>query len=134
MSKQIFVNVAVTDLDRSKAFFAALGFHCNPEYTNDDGACVVIDEHIYVMLLREAFFRTFTDKQLCDTRTHVETLTAITVEGREQVDDLATRAVAAGGREPRAATDYGFMYSRMFEDPDGHTWELVAMTAEATKP
>jgi uncharacterized protein len=133
MATQIYLNLAVKDLARSKAFFSALGFGFNAEYTNDDAACLVIDSHIYVMLLREDFFRTFTDKQICDTRTHVEALTALTLESRAQVDDLVNRAVAAGGRTPRAPTDHGFMYSQTFEDLDGHTWELLHMTGEPPK-
>lgn len=128
MTTQIFLNVAVKDLDKSVAFFTELGYGFNAEYTNDDAACMVIDSNIFVMLLREAFFRTFTDKQLCDTRTHVEALTALSVDSREQVDELVAKAIAAGGRAPRAPTDYGFMYSHAFEDLDGHSWELVHMT------
>lgn len=133
MSTQIFVNVAVKDLKKSIAFFEALGFRCNPDYTNDDGGCIVIDEGIHVMLLCEPFFRTFTDKTICDTRTHVEVLTAMSVDSREQVDTLVEKAIAAGGSAPRPPTDYGFMYSRMFDDLDGHTWEFVHMSGEPPK-
>lgn len=133
MSTQIFVNVAVKDLKQSMAFFGALGYGFNPDYTNDDGACMIVSETIYVMLLREDFFRTFTDKAICDTRTHVEVLTALSVDSRENVDDLIDKAVAAGGRTPRPASDYGFMYSRTFEDLDGHTWELVHMSGAPPK-
>lgn len=133
MSTQIFVNVAAKDLQKSMAFFAALGFGFNAEYTNDDAACMIVSDDIFVMLLREEFFRTFTDKAICDTRTHVEVLTALSVDSREKVDALIDKAVAAGGRSTRPALDYGFMYSRSFEDPDGHTWELVHMTGEPSK-
>lgn len=133
MSTQIFVNVAVRDLQKSMAFFGALGFGFNAEYTNDDAACMIVSDDIFVMLLREDFFRTFTDKAICDTRTHVEVLTALSVDSREKVDALIDRAVAAGGRSARPALDYGFMYSRSFEDPDGHTWELVHMSGEPPK-
>ena len=128
MTTQIFLNVAVKDLDKSVAFFTELGYGFNAEYTNDDAACMVIDSNIFVMLLREAFFRTFTDKQLCDMRTHVEALTALSVDSRERVDELVAKAVAAGGSTPRPPIDYGFMYSHAFEDLDGHSWELVHMT------
>lgn len=128
MTTQIFLNVAVKDLDKSVAFFTELGYGFNAEYTNDDAACMVIDSNIFVMLLREAFFRTFTDKQLCDTRTHVEALTALSVDSRERVDELVAKAIAAGGCAPRPPIDYGFMYSHAFEDLDGHGWELVHMT------
>lgn len=133
MSTQIFVNVAVRDLQKSMAFFGALGFGFNAEYTNDDAACMIVSDDIFVMLLREDFFRTFTDKAICDTRTHVEVLTALSADSREKVDELIDKAVAAGGRSARPALDYGFMYSRSFEDPDGHTWELVHMSGEPPK-
>jgi len=128
MTTQIFVNFAVKDLDKSVAFFTHLGYSFNAQYTNDDGACMIIDSNIFAMLLREPFFQTFTDKQICDTRTHVEALTALSVDCREKVDELVAKALAAGGRAPRAPTDYGFMYSHAFEDLDGHCWELVHMT------
>ncbi len=128
MTTQIFLNVAVKDLDKSVAFFTELGYGFNAEYTDDDAACMVIDSNIFVMLLREAFFRTFTDKQLCDMRTHVEALTALSVDSREKVDELVAKALAAGGSAPRPPIDYGFMYSHAFEDLDGHSWELVHMT------
>lgn len=133
MTTQIFLNVAVKDLDKSVAFFTELGYGVNAEYTNDEAACIVIDSNIFVMLLREAFFRTFTDKQLCDMRTHVEALTALSVDSRERVDELVAKAVAAGGSAPRPPIDYGFMYSHAFEDLDGHSWELVYMTGTSSQ-
>lgn len=133
MSLQIFVNLAVKDLGKSMAFFAALGYAHNPTYTGNDSACIVLSEQIYVMLLSERFFRTFTDKAICDTRTHVESWNVLSVDSRARVDDLVAKAVAAGGREPRAAKDYGFMYSRAIEDLDGHTWVLMHMSGEPPK-
>lgn len=130
MSTQIFVNTSVRDLKQSIAFFAALGYPHNPTYTNDDAACIVISEHIYVMLLSEPFFRTFTSKAVCDTRTHVESWNVLSMDSRARVDELAAKAVTAGGREPRPAADYGFMYSRAVEDLDGHTWVLMHMSGE----
>jgi predicted lactoylglutathione lyase len=133
MSLQIFVNLAVKDLGKSMAFFAALGYAHNPTYTGNDSACIVLSEQIYVMLLSEGFFRTFTDKAICDTRTHVESWNVLSMDSRARVDDLVAKAVAAGGREPRAAKDYGFMYSRAIEDLDGHTWVLMHMSGEPPK-
>jgi predicted lactoylglutathione lyase len=130
MSKQIYVNLAVKDLKKSIAFFTALGFAFNAEFTNDDGACMVVDSNIYVMLLREDFFQTFTDRKPCDLRTHVETLIALTEDSREAVDSQVAKAVAAGGRALREPKDYGFMYSHSFEDLDGHIWELLHMSAQ----
>lgn len=129
MSKQIYLNLAVKDLKKSMDFFKALGYRFNAEYTNDDGACMVVESNICVMLLREDFFRTFTDRQLCDLRTHVEALTALTEDSREAVDRQVARAVAAGGRALGEPKDYGFMYSHSFEDLDGHIWELLHMSA-----
>jgi len=133
MSLQIFINLPVKDLKKSMAFFAALGYSHNPTYTGDDSACIVLSEQIYVMLLSEKFFGTFTDKAICDTRTHVEGWNVLSMDSRAKVDELTAKAVAAGGREPRAAKDYGFMYSRAIEDLDGHTWVLMHMSGEPPK-
>jgi predicted lactoylglutathione lyase len=131
MHKQIFVNLAVRDLQQSMTFFKALGFHFNPAFTNDAAACLVIGENIYAMLLTEAFFKTFTDKTLVDARESVEALVCLSCESRAEVDELIAKAVAAGGRTPRAPQDHGSMYGHAFEDLDGHTWELVHMEPEA---
>ena len=133
MSKQIYLNLAVKDLKKSMAFFTALGYTFNAEYTNDDGACMVVASNIYVMLLREDFFRTFTDRQPCDLRTHVEALTALTEDSREAVHSQVAKAVAAGGRALGEPKDYGFMYSHSLEDLDGHIWELLHMSAAAAE-
>jgi len=129
MHKQIYVNLAVKDLKRSTAFFEGLGFRFNPQFTNEQGACMVINDNIYAMLLDTGFFKTFTSKALCDTRTHVETLLCLSCDSRAEVDDLVKKAVAGGGSVPRAPQDHGFMYHHAFEDVDGHTWELVHMSS-----
>lgn len=131
MHKQIFVNLPVRDLKRSMTFFKALGLNFDPAFTNDDAACLVIGENLYAMLLTEPFFRTFTDKTLVDAHTHVETLVCLSCESRAEVDEVVAKAVAAGGRAPRAPQDHGFMYGHGFEDLDGHIWELVHMAPEA---
>ena len=131
MSTKIFVNLAVKDLERSKRFFTELGYDFNPQFTDANAACLVISEDIYAMLLVEPFFKTFTSKELVDARTSTEVLIALSVDSREEVDLMATRALAAGGTEPRAAQDLGFMYSRAFDDLDGHTWEPVWMDPAA---
>jgi hypothetical protein len=133
MSHQIFVNLPVKDLPRSKAFFAALGFSFNPQFTNDQGASMVIDEAngIYAMLLVEPFFQTFTKKRIADARETTEVLVCLSCDSRAQVDELVRKAVAAGGRAPNAPQDHGFMYGHGFEDPDGHMWELVHMDMAA---
>ena len=127
MSTQIFVNLPVRDLPASKAFFNALGYATHPSFTNDEAACLVISDSIYVMLLVEPFFQGFTRKSLCDARTHTEVLLCLSVGSRSEVDAMVAKALAAGGREPMEAKDYGFMYQRGFEDLDGHLWEVVYM-------
>lgn len=132
MSTQIFVNLPVRDLDKTKAFFSALGYVSNPQFTDENAACVVISDSIYVMLLAEPFFLGFTRKSLCDTRTHTEVLLCLSVASRSEVDAMVAKALSAGGREPMEAKDYGFMYQRGFEDLDGHLWEVVHMDEGAT--
>jgi predicted lactoylglutathione lyase len=134
MHQQIFVNLACRDLERSKAFFRALGFSFNPAFTNDSGACMVIGENIFAMLLAEDFFRSFTHKPLADARQTTEVLTCLSCSSREQVDALVAKARAAGGAVPRQAQDHGFMYGHGFEDLDGHIWELVFMSGEPPAP
>lgn len=131
MHKQIFINLAVKDLEKSKAFFGALGFTFNPQFTNEQGACMVIhDESIYAMLLVEDFFKTFVSKSIVNAHEATEVLTCLSCESREEVDSVVAKAVAAGGRVPREPQDYGFMYSHAFEDLDGHIWELAYMSGE----
>lgn len=127
MTTQIFVNLPVRDLDRSKAFFAALGYANNPQFTDENAACIVISDTIYVMLLVEPFFQGFTRKTICNARTHTEAILCLSAESRAGVDALADKALAAGGSETLEAKDYGFMYQRSFQDPDGHQWEVVHM-------
>jgi uncharacterized protein len=127
MHKQIFVNLPVQDLKRSITFFESLGFSFNPQFTNDQGACMVIGDNIYAMLLDREFFRTFTHKQIADTRSHTEALICISCDSKAEVDNLVKKALAGGGQTPRPAQDHGFMYYHGFEDLDGHTWELTHM-------
>ncbi|MGS1077615.1 VOC family protein [Pseudoxanthomonas beigongshangi] len=131
MSTQIFVNIAVSDMARSKAFYEGLGYHFNPQFTNDQGACLVISDTIYVMLLTREFFQGFTDKALSDPGTHAQAILCLSADDRAGVDTLADAAIAAGGRQPREPQDHGFMYQRSFEDPDGHLWEVVYMDMAA---
>lgn len=131
MHKQIFVNLAVADLPKSKAFFGALGLGFNPQFTNDQGACLVLGENIFAMLLVKEFFKGFTDKALADAHTSTEALLCLSCESRAEVDALVAKAVAAGGKAPRAPQDHGFMYGHGFEDLDGHLWELACMDMAA---
>lgn len=125
MARQIFVNLAVRDLERAIAFFTHVGFQFNPQFTDANASCMVVDERIHVMLLVEPFFQTFTPKPLCDARSHTETLVCLAVDSRAEVDQMVARAVTAGGRTVMAVRDFGFMYQHGFEDLDGHLWELV---------
>ena len=130
--RNIFVNLPVRDLPRAKAFFTSLGFSFNPQFTNDQGACMVVAEGIYVMLLVEPFFQTFTKKPIADATKSTEVLVCLSCESRTEVDNLVSRAVAAGGTAPNAPQDHGFMYGHGFTDLDGHIWELVYMNPGAT--
>ena len=132
MSTQIFVNLPVRDLPASKAFFNALGYATNPSFTNDEAACLVISDSIYVMLLVEPFFQGFTRKTIGDARTHTDVILGLSADSRSAVDALVDKALAAGGSEPMEAKDYGFMYQRSFQDLDGHQWEVVHMDEGAT--
>lgn len=127
MSTQIFVNLAVKDLNRSVDFFTQLGFTFNPEFTDENATCMIVDENIYVMLLVEPFFKSFTPKALCDATRSTEVLLALSQESRAQVDQMVSKALAAGGKTPNPPKDYGFMYQHGFEDLDGHMWELAYM-------
>lgn len=127
----IFVNLAVRDVARSTDFFRALGFDFNPKFTDGNAACMVLSEHGYVMLLNEPFFRGFTDREICDTSTHNEALTAISCESRAEVDALMDKVVAAGGEDLNRAQEHGFMYARSFRDLDGHHWEPFWMDPAA---
>lgn len=132
MATQIFVNLPVKDLERSKAFFTALGFTINLEFTNEKAACVVINEGIYAMILTEEFFQTFIrQRSISDARQSTEVILALSADSRSGVDELAEKALSAGGAPFRDAEDHGFMYSRSFQDPDGHIWEVVWMDLAA---
>jgi uncharacterized protein len=134
MNRQIFVNLPVKDLPRAKEFFLSLGFSFNAQFTNDQAACMVVSETIYVMLLREEFFTTFTHKPIADAGKSTEVIVCLSCNSRAEVDDLVAKALAAGGSTPRQPQDHGFMYAHGFEDPDGHIWELVWMNPDAAPP
>lgn len=124
---KIFVNLAVADLGKSIAFFEALGFALNPQFTDETAACMVVSDVIYAMLLTHTKFREFTNKELVDATKATEVLTCLTMESREKVDALVDRALKAGARETRDPMDHGFMYGRSFDDLDGHIWEIIWM-------
>jgi predicted lactoylglutathione lyase len=128
MHSQIFVNLPVKDLKRSVDFFTTLGYTFNPQFTNESATCMILGDNLFVMLLVEKFFSSFTSKAICDTSKATETLNCVACSSREQVDSLVSKARTAGAMVPRPAQDHGFMYSHGYEDLDGHTWELVHMT------
>ena len=132
MGTQVFINLPVADLPKSVAFYEALGYTRNPQFSNGDGACIVVSDAIFVMLLTHAKFRVFTPKAICDTSKAVEVLLNLGCERREQVDDLVAKALAAGGSTYDEPEDLGFMYSHSFVDPDGHGWGLFHMSAMPT--
>jgi predicted lactoylglutathione lyase len=127
MHSQIFVNLPVKDLKRSVEFFTKLGYTFNPQFTDENATSMIVGENLFVMLLVEKFFATFTSKAITDTSRSTEVLTCLSCDSKEQVDDLVAKARAAGARVPREAQDHGFMYAHGYEDLDGHTWELVHM-------
>jgi predicted lactoylglutathione lyase len=122
------VNLPVKDLKRSVDFFTKLGYTFNPQFTDESATCMILGDNLFVMLLVEKFFSSFTNKAICDTGKATETLTCVACNSREQVDSLVSMARTAGAKVPRTAQDHGFMYAHGYEDLDGHTWELVHMT------
>lgn len=127
MSTKIFVNLPVKDLQRSIDFFTQLGFEFNPQFTDENATCMIIGEDSFVMLLVESFFKTFTKKDVCDATSHTETIIALSAESRDGVDELADKALAAGGQPSNESMDQGGMYGRSFQDLDGHIWEVMYM-------
>lgn len=127
MATQIFINLPVKDLEKSKAFFAHLGYSFNPQFTDENAACMVISDTIYSMLLTEPFFQGFTKKAIADAHTTKEALICLSCESRAGVDEMIKKAVEAGGTIPMEPQDHGFMYYHGFEDLDGHHWEIMFM-------
>jgi uncharacterized protein len=131
MSRMIFVNLPVADLQRSVGFWAGLGFTFNPQFTDDKAACMVVNDDACVMLLTEKFFSTFTTKSVVDASRETGAILALSAESRGEVDRLADRAVSTGGSAAGAPQEEGFMYARSFHDPDGHHWEVLYMDPAA---
>jgi predicted lactoylglutathione lyase len=130
-SRKLFVNLAVNDLPRTKAFFTKLGFTYNPQFTNDEAACMPLSGDAFVMLLRRDRFKDFTKKEICDTSRYTEGLFALSCDSRAEVDAMVNTAIEAGGKEATDAQDHGFMYVRTFYDLDGHHWEGIWMDPAA---
>jgi predicted lactoylglutathione lyase len=125
--RMIFVNLPVKDLPASQAFFTELGFSFNADFSEDQAACMVVDQNIFVMLLVEERFADFITGEISDATTATEVITSLSADSRQQVDDLVGRAIAAGGKPWKPAVEDGPMYGGSFQDLDGHVWELVHM-------
>lgn len=129
--RMIFVNLPVKDLKASMAFFEAIGFANNPQYTDDTAACMVVDQNIFVMLLTEAKFRGFITGEISDAHKATEVLTCLSCASRAEVDDTLAKALAAGAKPWKPTFAMGPMYGASFQDPDGHVWELMSMDGAA---
>ena len=127
MPKQVFINLAVKDLQKSMGFYAALGFTNNSQFSDDTGKCMVWGENIFVMLLTHEKFKNFTTKPIADTKSNIAGLFSLSVDSTEEVNNIMTNGLKAGGIEPNEMRDYGFMQQRTIEDFDGHTWEVFYM-------
>jgi hypothetical protein len=127
MATNIFVNLPVRDLPKSVKFFTHLGYSFNQHYTDAGATCMIVAENIFVMLLTEERFKTFTPKSLCDAHTATEVLVCLQVESRAEVTALVNKAIEAGGAAYKEPQDHGFMYGHGFQDLDGHLWEIIYM-------
>lgn len=131
MSTMVFVNLPTKDLDRSKAFFTALGWQINPNFTDENAACVIIDENIFLMILVADFFKTFTDKPIVDPDAALQVEVSLSADDKDAVNAMVDKALAAGGAEHRPVQDLGFMYGRTFDDPDGNQFSIMWMDPAA---
>jgi predicted lactoylglutathione lyase len=132
MSKLIFINLPVTDLKRSMAFYAAIGAANNPQFTDETAACMVVSDAIHVMLLTHDKWRQFTSKPIVDAHASAQVLLCLSADSKDEVDAYVDKAMAAGGKgDPTPTQDFGFMFGRSFEDPDGHIWEVMWMDMAA---
>ncbi|WP_257348782.1 VOC family protein [Pseudalkalibacillus decolorationis] len=128
---KIFVNLPVKDLNKSVDFFTKVGFEFNPQFTDKNATCMVINENIFVMLLVEDYFKTFTKKEISDSTSSTEVIVALSAESKEKVDEIVNRALASGGKASNDPVDHGFMYGWSFQDIDGHLWEFMYMDESA---
>jgi len=127
MMEQIFINLAVADVNKSMDFYTQLGFKNNPQFSDEQGKCMVWSEHIFVMLLSNDKFKTFTEKPLADTKKQIAGLFSLSVASLDRVNEIVDKGLTVGGVEPTPMKDYGFMQQRNIEDYDGHTWEIFYM-------
>jgi uncharacterized protein len=127
MAKQVFINLAVTDLHKSLEFYTALGFTNNPQFSDDTAKCMVWSDSIFVMIMTHDKFKTFATKPIADTKSTLAGLFALSLDSKDEIDTIMTNGINAGGIEPTEPKDYGFMQQRTIEDFDGHTWEIFYM-------
>jgi predicted lactoylglutathione lyase len=133
MASKIFVNLPVKNLNKSIEFFTKLGYTFNQQFTDETATCMIVTDDIFVMLLTEEKFKTFTPKEICDAKKSTEVLVCLSLESRPQVDEMVRKAVSAGGTTYNDPQDHGFMYGHGFQDLDGHIWELIYMEPSAIK-
>ncbi|SHK97853.1 hypothetical protein SAMN05444266_101787 [Chitinophaga jiangningensis] len=134
MSKQIFINLPVADLKKSMAFYEAIGFKNNPQFTDETAACMVVSDTIFVMLLTHEKFLQFTSKKITDAKSNIAVINSLSMSSNDELNTFIANALKAGGREYREPVDYGFMQQRSFEDLDGHNWEAVYMDMSKMPP
>lgn len=127
MAKQVFINLPVKDLQKSMDFYTALGFTNNPQFSDDAGKCMVWSENIFVMILTHEKFKIFATKPIADTKSNLAGLFSLSLDSVDEMNNLMTSGLKAGGIEPNEMRDYSFMQQRTIEDPDGHTWEVFFM-------
>ena len=134
MPRMIFVNLPVSDVKRSTAFYEAVGATKNPQFSDDSTSCMVISDTIFVMIMTHEKFRQFSPKAIPNAHETAQVLLALSADSREAVDDMTAKAGAQGVKlDPCPQQDYGFMYGRSFEDPDGHIWEVMWMDPAAVE-
>jgi len=131
MATSIFVNFATTDLERAKTFYTSLGFEVNPMFSDENGACLVVDDNVYFMVLTREHFASFIDKTVADPKTTTSALVSLSRDSRADVDAVIANGLANGGTEPAPVQDLGFMYSRGLEDPDGNAIDFFFMEPAA---
>lgn len=131
MATKVFINLPVKDLNKSVEFFTKLGYKFNPQFTDENATCMIVSDDIYVMLLVEPYFKSFTKKEIPDTTASSEAIICLSADSREEVDDIIGKAVSAGATTPLDKQDHGFMYGHGFQDLDGHLWEYMYMDMSA---
>jgi len=131
MEAKLFVNLPVKDIQKTRDFFLGLGFSYNPQFSDEKATCLIINNESYVMLLREDFFKGFTKKGIVNAHNCTEVLTSISAESKDRVNEIVDKAISLGATEARDPDEYGYMYTRSFNDPDGHIWEFSWMDLQS---